>query len=104
MQGHIWSNKRNIWKDAEDIWNRKQGVAQTRLSLLGKLVIILGCYHDYRAMKNIAFNYDVSKSRICDAISWVEMTLIKDGTFALPSRWEMLRPNSKISVSIIDVT
>ena len=82
----------------------KQGGRASRLSVLDKLVVMLGYYHDYRTMENIAFDYDVSKSRICDAISWVEETLIKDGTFALPSKQEVLKSNNKISVAIIDVT
>ena len=63
-----------------------QGGRPPRLSVLDKLVITLGYYHDYRTMQNIAFDYDVSKSRISDAVKWVEETLIEDGTFALPSR------------------
>ena len=37
-------------------------------------------------MKNIAFDYGVVKSTICESINWVEQTLIKDGTFALPKK------------------
>ena len=82
----------------------KRGGMPSRLSVLDKLVVMLGYYHDYRTMENIAFDYGISKSRICDEISWVEMTLIKDGTFALPFKREILKPNNKISVVIIDVT
>ena len=49
-------------------------------------------------------DYGVSKSRICGAILWVEITLIKDGTFALPSKQNRLKPNNKISIAIIDTT
>ena len=64
----------------------KQGGRPSRLSVLDKLIVALGYYHDYRTMSNIAFDYDVSKSRISDAIKWVENTLVKSGTFALPSK------------------
>ncbi|MDR0614595.1 MAG: transposase family protein [Lactobacillales bacterium] len=64
----------------------KQGGCPSRLSILDKLVIMLSYYHDYRTMQNIAFDYGVSKSRICDAVKWVEDVLIKNGTFALPGR------------------
>jgi len=37
-------------------------------------------------MANIAFDYGVNKQRICEAISWVEQVLIKDGMFSLPSK------------------
>jgi len=81
----------------------KVGGRPPRLSVLDKLVIMLGYYHDYRTMVNIAFDYDVSKSRISDAIKWVENTLIKDGTFALPSKRELVKSNTQIVIAIVDV-
>ena len=53
----------------------KQGGRPPQLSVLDKLIITLGYYHDYRTMANIAFDYDVSKSRISDAVKWVGNTL-----------------------------
>lgn len=82
----------------------KQGERPSRLSVLDKLVVTLGYYHDYRTMVNIAFDYDVSKSRICDAVKWVETTLIKDGTFSLPSKRELVKDDSSIEILIIDAT
>ncbi len=44
-------------------------------------------------MKNIAFDYGVVKSTICESINWIEQTLIKDGTFSLPKKdncWKMI--------------
>ncbi len=81
-----------------------KGGRPSRLSVLDKLVIMLGYYHDYRTMENIAFEYGVSKSRICDAVKWVENTLIKDGTFSLPSKRELSKSNFNISFLIIDAT
>jgi predicted DNA-binding protein YlxM (UPF0122 family) len=81
----------------------KVGGRPPRLSVLDKLVIMLGYYHDYRTMDNIAFDYDVSKSRISDAVKWVENTLIKDGTFALPSKRELVKSNTQIVIAIVDV-
>ena len=83
---------------------RRFGGRPSRLSVLDKLVVMLGYYHDYRTMENIAFDYNVSKSRICDAINWVEKTLIEDGTFSLPSKREFIKDGSGVSVAIIDVT
>ena len=81
-----------------------QGGRPSRLSVLDKLIVTLGYYHDYRTMQNIAFDYDVSKSRISDAVKWVEKTLIKDGTFALPSKRELLKSNTEIVIAIVDAT
>lgn len=82
----------------------KLGGRSPRLSVLDKLVVMLGYYHDYRTMENIGFDYGVSKSRISDAVDWVEQTLIKDGTFSLPSKRELIKDSNSISIAIIDVT
>ena len=75
-----------------------------RLSVLDKLVVMLGYYHDYRTMQNIAFDYGVSKSRVCDAVKWVERTLVKDGGFALPSKRALVKSGRGIAVAIVDAT
>ncbi len=75
-----------------------------KLSVLDKLVIMLLCYYrEYRVMENIAFDYGVSKSTICDSIRWVEDTLIKSGQFNLPSRKELTKGDG-IEVVLIDAT
>ena len=81
-----------------------QGGRPSRLSVLDKLVITLGYYHDYRTMQNIAFDYDVSKSRVSDAVKWVENTLIRDGSFALPSKRELVKSDTEIVITIVDAT
>jgi hypothetical protein len=86
------------------IREHEQGGRPPRLSVLDKLVVTLGYYHDYRTMQNIAFDYDVVKSRVCDAIKWVERTLVKDGAFALPSKRALVKSDSEIAVAIVDAT
>ena len=82
----------------------RQGGRPSRLSILDKLVVTLGYYHDYRTMQNIAFDYDVSKSRISDAVKWVEETLVQDGMFALPSKRELIKTDTEIVIAIVDAT
>ena len=55
-------------------------------------------------MENIGFDYGVSKQRISEAVSWVEKTLIKSEKFSLPSKRELLKENTTVSIAIIDVT
>jgi len=83
---------------------RKRGGRKRKLSVLDMLVITLGYYHDYRTMENIAFDYGVHKQRICEAVSWVEQALIKDGMFALPSKRRLTETDSGIGVIIVDAT
>lgn len=83
---------------------RKKGGRKRKLSVLDMLVVTLGYYHDYRTMENLGFDYGVHKQRISEAVEWVEKTLIKDGTFSLPSKRELIKENSTVSIAIIDVT
>ena len=83
---------------------RKRGGRKRKLSVLDMLIIMLGYYHDYRTMENIAFDYGVHKQRICEAIAWVEQTLIKNGTFSLPSKRELVKADTEIVIAIVDVT
>jgi hypothetical protein len=83
---------------------RKKGGRKRKLSVLDMLVIMLGYYHDYRTMENLGFDYGVHKQRISEAIEWVEQTLIKDGTFSLPSKRELIKEDSSVTIAIIDVT
>ena len=83
---------------------RKKGERKSKLSVLDMLVIMLGYYHDYRTMENIAFDYGVHKQRVCEAIAWVEQVLIKDGTFSLPSKRELIKNDAEVMVAIVDVT
>ena len=57
-----------------------------KLSVLDRLVIMLSYYRDYRTMENIAFEYGVAKSTICECVKWAENTLIKSGEFSLPKK------------------
>ena len=82
----------------------KQGGRPARLSVLDKLIATLSYYREYRTIHHIGFDYEVSKSRICDAIRWVEDTLLKSGEFSLPSKRELLNPNTEIEIVIVDAT
>ena len=82
---------------------RKKGGRKRQLSVLDMLIITMGYYHDYRTMENIAFDYGVHKQRICEAVAWVENTLISDGTFALPTKRELLETETEIVIAVVDV-
>jgi hypothetical protein len=90
----------------EDEFERlhKQGGRPSRLSVLDKLIVTLGYYREYRTMHHIGFDYGVSKSRISDAVKWVEDTLMKSGKFSLPSKRELLKSDTETEVVIVDAT
>ena len=82
----------------------EKGGKPPTLTVLDKLVITLGYWREYRAYRNIAFDYGVGKSVIGNAIIWVENTLIKDKVFSLPSKRELQRKDNMVCVAVVDVT
>ena len=82
----------------------KKGGKPPTLSVLDKLIIMLQYYREYRSMRHIAFDYGVCKSTICDSIAWVEQTLIKSGTFRLPSKRKLIQPDCNLEVVVVDAT
>ena len=83
--------------------DHEKGEKPLKLSILDKLVITLCYYREYRTMQHIAFDYNVSKSTICESIKWVEQTLIKSGVFSLPSK-RQLYSDISIEVILVDAT
>jgi len=82
---------------------RKKGGRKRKLSVLDMLIVFFAYYHDYRTMENIAFDYGCHKQRISEAIAWVESTHVKDGTFVLPSKRELIKSNTSIVIAVVDV-
>ena len=74
-----------------------------KLSVLNRLVIMLSYYRDYRTMENIAFEYGVAKSTVCECVKWVENILIKSEEFSLPKKRELVR-DTEIEVVLVDAT
>ena len=83
--------------------HKKGGRRLSKLSLSDKLIITLGYYREYRTIRNIAFDWGVSKSIIHDSIQWVEKILAKSEEFALPSKRELISENAPFVV-LMDVT
>ncbi|WP_369712362.1 transposase family protein [Leptotrichia sp. HSP-342] len=74
-----------------------------KLSVLDRLVIMLSYYHDYKTMENIALEYGVAKSTICECVKWVENILIKSEEFSLPKKRELVR-DTEIEAVMVDAT
>ena len=83
--------------------HKKGGRKLSKLSLSDKLTIMLEYYREYRPMRNIAFDFGVSKSMVNKTIQWVEEVLINSGEFTLPSKRKMHEKNAP-AVILMDVT
>ena len=57
---------------------------------------------EYRPYANISANYGVHESQIVRCVRCSEVTLIKDGTFRLPGKKELLKQNTNYEVVLID--
>jgi hypothetical protein len=55
-------------------------------------------------MDSIAAEYGVCKGTVCLTVQWVEDTLVKDGTFALPGKKVLKRKTESIQYIVVDVT
>jgi hypothetical protein len=81
-----------------------KGGKPPKLTAEDKLYIALKYLREYRTMDSIAAEYGVCKGTVCLAIQWVEDTLVKDGTFALPGKKVLKRKSESIQYIVVDVT
>jgi len=82
----------------------KSGGKPPKLTCEDKLYVTLKYLRDYRTMDSIASEYKVCKGTICLSIQWVEDTLVKDGTFALPEKRALKKKSNTIEYIVVDVT
>jgi hypothetical protein len=86
-----------------DALHQKGGKPPT-LTVEDRLYITLKYLREYRTMDSIAAEYGVCKGTVCLVIQWVEDTLVKDGTFALPGKKVLKRKSPSIRYIVVDVT
>ncbi|MDR0786074.1 MAG: transposase family protein [Treponema sp.] len=82
----------------------KNGGKPPKLTPEDKRYIALKYLREYRTMDSIAAEYGVCKGTVCLAIQWVEDTLVKDGSFALPGKKVLKRKSDSIQYIVVDVT
>jgi hypothetical protein len=82
----------------------KLGGKPPKLAPEDKLCIALKYLREYRTMDSIAAEYKVCKGTVCLAIQWVEDTLAKGGTSALPGKRALKRKPASIEYIAVDVT
>ena len=82
----------------------QKGGKPPKLTVKDKLDITLKYLREYRTMDSIAAEYGVCKGTVCLSIQWVEDTLVKDGTFALPGKKVLKRKSPSIQYIVVDVT
>jgi hypothetical protein len=68
------------------------------------LLMTLEYIRESRTYFHIGTNYGISESASYKTIKWVEDTLIKNGTFSLPGKKELLKNGNGIEIILIDAT
>ena len=81
----------------------KRGGNPSNTSIEDKLLMSLEYWREYRTFFHISVSYGVSESQCHRNIKWIENVLIKDGTFSLPSKKELLSDN-EIEIIVIDAS
>lgn len=61
-------------------------------------------WREYRTYAHIAASYGIAESNIYRSIKWIEDTLIKEGTFSLPGKKELLKSDTEYEIILIDAT
>jgi hypothetical protein len=82
----------------------RRGGRKPKLCMENTLLAALEYWREYRTYAHIAASFGIDESNIYRAIKWVEDTLIKDGTFALPGKKTLLRSENVFEVVLVDVT
>ena len=83
---------------------KAKGGAANALSVRKMLLMTLEYLREYRTYFHVGASHGVSESTAYRVIRWVEDTLVKDGTFSLPGRKELLKSDTDIEVVLIDAT
>ena len=81
-----------------------KGGPKPKLSLEDMLLMMLEYLREYRTYAHVSVSYGISESSAFRIIKWIEDVLIKDGTFSLPGKKELLKKDNNIEIILIDAT
>ena len=87
-----------------EVRRRSKGGPKPNLEIEEQLLATLEYLREYRTYLHIGASYGMSESQIFRIVKWVENTLAKDGTFALPGRKALLKSEVEYEVILIDDT
>ena len=93
----------NILREAHKR-KKARGGRPNSLSVRKMLLMSLEYLREYRTYFHVAVNYGLSESSAYETIKWVEQTLVRDGTFSLPGKKELLKGDTGIEVILVDAT
>ena len=83
--------------------HRRRG-RNLKLSIEEQLLAVLEYWREYRTYAHIAASYGIAESNMYRNIKWIEEVLMKEGTFSLPGKKELLKSDAEYEVILIDAT
>ena len=83
--------------------HRRRG-RKPKLSIENQLLAALEYWREYRTYAHIAASYGIAESNMYRNIKWIEEVLVKDGTFSLPGKKELLKRDTDYEIILIDAT
>jgi len=83
---------------------KARGGRRNKLSVRGMLLMALEYLREYRTFLRVGADRGLTESAAQKIVRWVEDTLVRDGTFSLPGRKELLRGDTDIEVILVDAT
>ena len=83
---------------------KARGGRKNKISLEDRLLMALEYIREYRTYFHVSQSYGVSESTAYDTIKWIEETLVRHPTFALPGRKALLKSDVEYDVILIDAT
>jgi hypothetical protein len=92
-----------ILKEAETK-KKALGGKPNKLVMEDRLLMALEYLREYRTYFHIASNYGISESSCYRNIRWIEDTLIKHPSFALPGKKALVKRNAEYELILIDTT
>lgn len=83
---------------------KAKGGRVSKLCVEDRLLMALEYLREYRTYFHIGRNYGVSESNAYKICRWVEDTLIKHPSFALPGRKALLKSDTQFEVILVDAS
>jgi hypothetical protein len=85
-----------------EIKKKKRGGRPNKLSVEDRLLMTLAYLREYRTYFHIAQSFGIAESVCYENTRAIENILIKDGTFNLPKRKEIVLSDDPIEVILVD--
>ncbi|KJV71385.1 DDE superendonuclease family protein [Orientia tsutsugamushi str. TA716] len=83
---------------------KSKGGRKNKLNLEEQLLMALEYLREYRTYFYIGQKYGISESSAYKAVKWVEDTVVKHPSFALPGRKALMKNDTNYEVLLIDDT